>query len=35
MNRLARPAYWIAPPLFCLAVYWLGLKAWFQQDDFA
>jgi hypothetical protein len=35
MNRLARPAYWIAPPLFCLALYWLGLKAWFQQDDFA
>jgi len=21
--------------LFCLALYWLGLKAWFWQDDFA
>ncbi len=35
MNRLARAAYWAAPPLFLLAVYRLGLKAWFQQDDFA
>jgi hypothetical protein len=35
MNRLARAAYWTIPPLFCLAVHWLGLKAWFQQDDFA
>jgi hypothetical protein len=35
MKRLARVAYWSVPPLFCLAVYWLGLKAWFQQDDFA
>jgi hypothetical protein len=30
-----RIAFWITPPLVCLAVYWLGLKAWFQQDDFA
>jgi len=35
MNRLARAAYWSAPILFCVAVYWLGMKAWFQQDDFA
>lgn len=34
-NRLLGAAYWITPPLFCLAVYWLGLKSWFQQDDFA
>lgn len=31
----ARAAYWAVPPLFCLAVYWPGLWAWFQQDDFA
>jgi hypothetical protein len=28
-------AYWLTPPLLCLLVYWLGLKAWFQADDFA
>ncbi len=32
---MARYLYWIIPPLFCLALYWHGLKAWFQQDDFA
>lgn len=35
MSRLARAAYWAAPPLFLLCVHWLGVKAWFQQDDFA
>jgi len=35
MRRAAQIAYWAAPSLFCLAVYWLGLKVWFQQDDFA
>ena len=34
-KRAARAAYWILPPLFCLWVYWAGLRAWFQQDDFA
>ena len=34
-KRWARSAYWMVPPLVCLAVYWYGLKAWFQQDDFA
>jgi len=34
-SRVLRAGYWIAPPLFCLFVYWFGLKAWFQQDDFA
>jgi hypothetical protein len=28
-------AYWLVPPLFCLAVYFWGLRAWYQQDDFA
>ncbi len=35
MNRFARTAYWTAPSLFCLVLYWLGLKTWFHQDDFA
>ena len=34
-RRLASAACWIVPPLFCLWVYWLGLKTWFYQDDFA
>jgi hypothetical protein len=28
-------AYWLAPPLLCLAIYGRGLLAWFQADDFA
>ena len=35
MSRAWRAACWVAPPLFCLWVYWLGLKTWFYQDDFA
>ncbi len=35
MTRVARGAYWVAPMAFCLALYWLGLKAWFSEDDFA
>jgi hypothetical protein len=35
VKRLASVAYWAAPSLLCLLLYWLGLKAWFQQDDFA
>jgi len=27
-------AYWLVPPVFCLAVYYWGLRAWYQQDDF-
>jgi hypothetical protein len=30
-----RLAYWLVPPAFCLAVYYWGLRAWYQQDDFA
>ena len=35
MRRVASAAYWTVPSLLCLVIYWLGLKAWFQQDDFA
>ena len=35
MTRAGRVAYWSLPSLLCLALYWLGLKAWFFQDDFA
>ena len=35
MKRAAQAAYWAIPSLLCLAIYWLGLRAWFQQDDFA
>ncbi len=35
MRQLAKVCYWTCPALFCLALYWLGLKAWFQADDFA
>ncbi len=35
MSRVARAAYWTVPSLFCIALYWLGLKTWFLQDDFA
>ncbi|PYT30705.1 MAG: hypothetical protein DMG58_13745 [Acidobacteria bacterium] len=32
---LTEAVYWLAPPLLCLAIYWRGLLAWFQADDFA
>jgi hypothetical protein len=31
----ARSAFWIAPCLLCLILYWPGLTAWFRADDFA
>lgn len=34
-RRTLEACLWITPPLILTAVYWLGLKAWFQQDDFA
>ena len=34
MTRAARFAYWLVPIAFCIALYWLGLRTWFQQDDF-
>ena len=34
-QSLVRAAYWLIPPLLCFAIYWPGLTAWFQADDFA
>jgi hypothetical protein len=33
--NVKRTLYWFLPPLLCLVLYWPGLKAWFQMDDFA
>jgi len=33
-EKLLRLAYWLVPPVFCLAIYFWGLRAWYQQDDF-
>ena len=35
MTRLRRAAFWLAPSLLCLALYWRGFTAWFRADDFA
>ncbi len=35
MRSSPRILWWIFPLLFCLILYWPGLFAWFQQDDFA
>ena len=35
MSRSRFSALWLAASLFCLWLYWPGMKAWFQQDDFA
>jgi hypothetical protein len=35
MTGKLRAAYWLTPIAFCLALYWLGLRIWFAQDDFA
>jgi hypothetical protein len=35
MKRVVQVGYWTIPSLLCLAIYWFGLRAWFQQDDFA
>ena len=32
---MGRAAYWAVPSLLSLALYWPGLLAWFQKDDFA
>ena len=34
-NRAVRAGYWLLPSLLCLTIYWLGLRTWFWQDDFA
>jgi len=33
-ERLLSLAYWLIPPVFCLVIYFWGLRAWYQQDDF-
>lgn len=33
--RAARILYWLLPILFCIAIYWRGMRIWFAQDDFA
>jgi hypothetical protein len=35
MKHARRAAWWTLPSLLCLAVFWYGVKAWFQADDFA
>src|SRR5215472_9040770 len=35
MTRARSAAWWLAPPLLCLVLYWRGLTAWFRADDFA
>jgi len=35
VTRLRRAAFWLAPSLLCLALYWRGFTAWFRADDFA
>ena len=34
-RKLLATAYWTVPSILCLVLYWPGLLAWFQQDDFA
>ena len=35
MSRVVRVAFWLTPIAFCICLYWLGMRIWFQQDDFA
>src|SRR5688572_8913846 len=35
MKRARSAAYWIAPSLFCVVLYWQGLHSWLYADDFA
>lgn len=34
-EEFLRWAYWWIPPAFCLVLYFYGVRAWYQQDDFA
>ncbi|MBZ5612040.1 MAG: hypothetical protein LAP38_27600 [Acidobacteriia bacterium] len=34
LHRTRKAAYWIAPSLLTVVLYWPGLMAWFQKDDF-
>lgn len=33
-QKFLTAACWLVPPLFALYLYWRGIFAWFQQDDF-
>src|SRR5208283_4662321 len=33
-ESLSRILYWLVPPVFFLAIFIWGLRAWYQQDDF-
>jgi hypothetical protein len=35
MTRARSAAWWAAPPLLCLLLYWPAVTAWFRADDFA
>jgi hypothetical protein len=35
MSRARSAAYWLSPPLVCLALHWCDFRAWFRTDDFA
>jgi len=35
MNRARSAAWWAAPSLLCLILYWPCVTAWFRGDDFA
>jgi hypothetical protein len=35
MIRVRAAAWWAAPLLLCLVLYWRGFTAWFRADDFA
>jgi hypothetical protein len=34
-SRAFHAAWWLAPSLLCLALYWRGFTAWFRGDDLA
>ncbi len=34
-SSITAAAGWLVPPLLCFVIYWPGLTAWFQADDFA
>ena len=35
MKRWSAAVFWLTPVAYALWLYWWGLQAWFQQDDFA
>lgn len=35
MRRAVRLIYWVLPIVFCVWLYWLGMRIWFTKDDFA